>query len=168
MKRAILAFALCAAAVTGVAAQPRKYGVTATPEKGVDFAKFKSYTWMTGQPSADKKIDSLIVAAIDREMAGLGMTKVASSGMPDVVVTYYSQRRTDVDLKAKADSKGAQPEYTVGTLLVALLDPSNRRQRLLGLRMDQPIDAASAADLQSTIDGAVKALFEQYPTRTRK
>src|SRR5690349_21018494 len=125
MKRLVLGFALCFAAVTGAAAQMPKYGVTVKAEKNVDFAKFKTYTWTKGQPSHSKEIDADVIAAVDRELAGLGMTK-AASGTGDVLVTYYSLSRTDVDLKAKPDATGVLPQYSVGTLVVGLLDPPTR------------------------------------------
>jgi hypothetical protein len=141
-----------------------KYGVTVTAEKGVDFSKFTTYTWTTGQPSAVQAIDAQIIAAVDHELAALGMTK-AASGPGDVLTAYYSLTRTDVDLKAKA-KQGSRPEYSVGTLMVALLDPSSR-QRLLRLRVDKPIDT-DPAGLEAAIHSAVADLFAKYPTRTAK
>jgi len=167
MTRFTLSIALC----TGLTAAPAgqlpmpKYGVTVTADKHVDFAKFKTYSWTPGQPSADKQIDARVVAAVDRELGLLGMTK-ATSGPGDVLATYYSLSRTDVNVKAKPDSEGRLPQYSVGTLVVALLDPESR-QRLLRLRVDEPLDI-EPAKLDATIDGAVAALFAKYPTRRHK
>ena len=165
MKRFTVAIGLCAVITTAPAGQMPKYGVTVTADKHVDFAKFKTYAWTGGQPSANKQIDARVVAAVDRELDALGMTK-ATSGPRDVLVTYYSLSRTDVNLKAKPDSEGRLPQYWVGTLVVALLDQGSR-QRLLRLRIDQPIEI-ERAKLDPTIDGAVTALFAEYPTRRRK
>ena len=151
--------------MAGVTAQTPKYGVTVTAEKNVDFAKFRTYSWTAGQPSALKIVDAQVIAAVDRELGALGLTKVAS-GPVDVLATYYSLSRTDVDVKAKPDSKGLQPQYWVGTLVVALLEPGSLR-RLLRLRVDQPIETESAK-LEATINSAVAAMFAQYPTRRRK
>jgi hypothetical protein len=156
---------IVAAAVAGVAAQNPKYGVTVTAEKDVDFARFRTYSWMPGQPSAIKAIDTQIVAAVDRELAALKMTK-AASGPGDVVVSYFSLTRSDVDLKAKPDALGARPGYAVGTLSVVMLDPPSRR-RLLQLRVDQPIDT-QPEQLEATINAAVAEMFAKYPTRPAK
>ena len=165
MKRLIVGIGMCGVLMTGAAGQSPKYGVTVTAEKNVDFAKFKTYSWTTGQPSADKTIDARVIAAVDRELGALGLTK-AADGPGDVLATYYSLSRTDVNLKGKPDSKGSLPQYWVGTLVVALLDPGSR-QRLLQLRTDQPIEI-DPAKLAATIDSAVTALFAEYPTRRRK
>jgi len=161
----ILGIGMCVAvSAAAVSAQMPKYGVTATIDKQVDFAAFKTYSWTKAQPSADKRVDARVIEAIDREMRALGMSK-AASGPGDVMVTYYSLSRHDVDVKAKADANGALPKYWVGTLVVALLAPPSR-ERLLRLRIDKPIEI-EPAKLDVAIDDAVAALFAKYPTRTR-
>ena len=163
--KCLIVSSIVVAAAVAIAAQSPKYGITVTAEKGVDFAKFKTYSWMTGQPSAIKAIDTQIVTAVDRELAGLGMTK-ATSGTGDVMVSYASLTRTDVDLKAKPNAQGARPGYTVGSLLVALLEPPGRRQ-LLQLRVDEPIET-QPEELAATIDRVVADMFAKYPTRQTK
>lgn len=165
MKRFIVCAMLCVVVVAVPVAQTPKYGVKVTAEKNVDFSKFKTYSWTQGQPSAIKEIDTQIMTAVDQQFAMLGLTK-ATSGPGDVLAAYYSLTRTDVDLKAKPDAAGQRPQYAVGTLMVALLDPANRR-RLLQLRTDKPIDAKTD-QLEPTINAAVAEMFAQYPTRRQK
>ena len=165
MKRLIIGIGLSVAVATAVAGQGPKYGVTVNAEKNVDFAKFKTYSWTKGQPSPVKEIDTTITQAVDRELGALGMTK-ATSGTGDALIAYYSLTRTDVDTKAKPDTTGARPQYSVGTLMVALLDPGSRK-RLLRLRIDTPIET-EGTKLNDSINQAVAALFAEYPTRKPK
>jgi hypothetical protein len=154
--------------VIGVAvlcAQTPTYGVTVTVAKGVDPAKFKTYSWIKGGPSPDKTVDAQILAAVDKELPGVGLTK-AASGKPDVLVTYYSLRRTDVNLEAKPDSTGKQPQYPVGSLMVALMDPATRK-RVVQLRTDKPLEL-EPAKLEAGINAAVTEMFAKYPTRQKK
>ncbi len=161
-----IAIALVVVATTAAQdSQKTKYGVIVDAEKNVDFGKFMSYSWTTGRPSFDKTIDARVIAAVDRELTGLGMMK-ASSGSGDVQVSYTSLTRTDVDVKGKANGNGARPQQTVGTLVVALFEPATHR-RLLQLRLDRPIDV-DRSKLDATIDDAVAALFAKYPTRKSK
>jgi hypothetical protein len=147
-------------------AQAPKYGVTVNvDDKKADFASFKTYAWQRGQASFDKAIDTQIVAAVDDELAKLGLTKGTGTAV-DVLVTYASTNRTDVDLKGKPDAAGVRPKYRVGTLVVAFLNPKTRN-RLLRLRVDQPVDAEPEA-LQATIRNVVTQMFEHYPTRQKK
>ena len=141
-----------------VAGQP-KYGVKVIETRPAALAKVKTYVWTVGRPAFDKKTDALIVAAVDRELAARGLTKLPA-GPSDVSVTYASVGRTDVDVKNPAKD-GASREMAVGTLVVDLNDPSSR-QLLFRVRLDTPIDT-DPATLEATINTAVAAMFEKYP-----
>jgi hypothetical protein len=140
-----------------------KYGVTVKVAKAAALSKARTYSWTPSHPSPDKTIDAQIMAAVDRELSALGFTKVAA-GESDVLATYASLRRTDVDLKSKADKSGALREYPVGTLVVDLRDPATR-QPVFRVRIDTPIDA-EPEKLEAAINEAVTAMFEKYPART--
>jgi len=165
MVRWMAAAILLIGSTAGLVLAQTKYGVVVTPEKGVDYAAFKTYTWKRGLPSPVKAIDAGITASVDRELTALGM-KRAESGPADVSVTYASQARTDVDLKGKADAKGLFPELTVGTLIVAFDSPTDAR-RLLRIRADMPVQK-DPAQMDAEINRVVAAMFAEYPTRKKK
>jgi hypothetical protein len=144
-----------------VIGQQPKYGVTVRVSKAEALAKAKTYSWIASQPSHIKTIDAQIVAAVDRELSALGFTK-AESGKGDVLATYASISRTDVDLKSKADKNGARKEFPVGTLVVDLRDPATR-QPVFRVRSDSPIDT-EPDKLEANINAAVAAMFAKYPT----
>ena len=150
--------------VAVLSAQSTKYGVTVVNQKKVDFTKFKSYSWTTGQPAADKTVDERIVAAIDAQFASIGMTKV-EPGPGDVLVGYGAIRRTDVNVQ-KPSATGPQTQSSVGTVYLLVLDPKDRT-RLLQLRLDKPIDANPAA-AGPAIDQAMAELFTKYPVKPKK
>src|SRR4051794_1522541 len=114
MKRYIAGFLVCAALCgAGIAhAQNTKYGVTVTADKNTDFSRFKTYSWTQTRPSSDKTIDAQVMAAVDRELSALGMSKAPVGGKPDVLVSYSSLTRSDVDVSGKAAAGGARPQYT--------------------------------------------------------
>jgi len=150
--------------VAVLSAQSTKYGVTVVNQKKVDFTKFKSYSWTTGQPAADKTVDERFVAAIDAQFASIGMTKV-EPGPGDVLVGYGAIRRTDVNVQ-KPSATGPQTQSSVGTVYLLVLDPKDRT-RLLQLRLDKPIDANPAA-AGPAIDQAMAELFTKYPVKPKK
>jgi hypothetical protein len=158
-----LAVACVVVATLGATASAQKYGVTVKAEKNFDAAAVKTYTWTKGRPSPDSGIDGQIMAAVDKELARVGVTP-APAGKPDVLITYYSVSRTDVDIKAKPDDKGLRPERTVGSLVVAMLDPASRKP-LLQLRIDKPIDRTN---VEQSINTLVPELFTKYPGRESK
>lgn len=143
-----------------VAAQA-KYGVTVKAVKAPELAKAKTYVWTVGRPAFNKDIDALIIAAVDRQLSARGFSKV-TSGPSNVVVTYGSLSRTDVELEGP--NSGA--ELAVGTLIINLTDPATR-QLLFSVRLDRPIDW-NPATYQATVDGAVAAMFEKYPQPSKR
>ena len=146
-----------------VSGQP-KYGVTIRTVNRGALAQAKTYEWTESQPSLDKSVDALIVTAVDRELAARGLAKLVS-GRADIEVTYRSLNRTDVT--ATKDRKdGAFREFAVGTLVVDLTDSTNR-QLLFGVRMDTPIER-NPATIETTINDAVKAMFEKYPAPPKR
>jgi Domain of unknown function (DUF4136) len=167
MKHSTLAsFILIVLAGGFVAAQTPKYGVTTTADKNADFTKLKTYTWEHGWQSPDKQIHEMIVSAIDRELAAAGLQEKAS-GPADVLVTYASLRRIDVDLKSKpTDGEAGRRQYEVGSLVVLMLDPASRKE-LYRARVDQPIDM-DREKIQSIVDTAVTEMFAKYPTKAGK
>src|SRR5262245_898510 len=157
------AFVTCAFA-SPASAQKTSYGVTADVANAPALLKAATYAFTPGQPSYDKSVDQAIISAIDREMQARGVKKV-SSGPSDVVVTYLSVRRTDVDLKSKPSAKdGTLREYAVGTLVVSISDPADRQKKFFNGRIDKPLDL-DPATFEATINAAVAAIFEKYPRK---
>ena len=87
------------------AGQQPTYAVTAPVAKAAALATAKTYAWTPSQPSPDKTIDAQIMAAVDRELSALGLTKM-TAGKSDLLATYASVRRTDVDLKSEGAKTG--------------------------------------------------------------
>jgi Domain of unknown function (DUF4136) len=151
-------------AVPGVSAQYTTYGVTVDVANAPALLKAVTYSFVAGQPVYDRRADNLIINAIDREMIARGVTKVAS-GPSDIVVTYLSVRRTDVDLKSKPSSAdGTLPEYPVGTLVVVATHPVDRQKKLFSGRIDTPLDL-DPATFETTINAAISAIFAKYPRK---
>ena len=107
-----------------------KYGASVKASKPAELAKAKTYRWTVSQPSFNKDADKQIIAAVDRELQARGLTK-SSAGPADLVVTYASISRTDVDLKSKG-KEGELKEFSVGTLVVDVRDGANKTVALPG------------------------------------
>ncbi len=161
----VLSCLVLGASHLAVAGQQTKYGVTVKTVEPAALAKARTYVWTPSRPTFDKDTDRLIVAAVDRELAARGFTKLAS-GPSDVVVMYDALGRTDLDVKAKTSTDGTLPEISVGTLVVELSNPANK-QVLFNVRMDTPIER-NRATIGATIDAAVKAMFEKYPSPSKR
>ena len=109
-------------------------------------------------------VDKLIIAAVDRELLSLGLTK-ATQGPGDVIVNQQALRRSDVDTKSAPNASGTRDQISVGSLTLRLLD-AKTRSRLLELRLDKPIDT-TPGQAETVINQAVTELFTKYPTRAK-
>ena len=149
-----------------LSAQSTKYGVTVDVVNAAALSKVRTYSFVPSQPAFDKVVDQHIITALDRELTARAITKLAT-GTPDVLVTYSSVRRTDVDLKSKpSGQEGTRREYAVGTLVVSILDPVDRQKKLFNVRVDKPLDL-DPATFEATINAVVAAIFEKYPQKGR-
>ena len=158
----LLILAFLSMGPTDAFAQATKYGVTVDVSNAPALLKASTYAFVPGQPAYDKALDALIISAIDREMTARGMKKV-SAGPSDVVVTYLSVRRTDVDLKSKPKD-GNLREYPVGTLVVSVTDPVDRQKALFTARSDSPLDL-NPSTYEATVKTVTAAIFEKYPRK---
>jgi hypothetical protein len=158
----ILTSVLLSAGYVAATAQKTKHHVRVTEVESDALAKVRTYTWTVSHPSFDKAVDKQIIAAIDRELTTLGLTKLAT-GPGDAVVTYASLLRTDADLKSKASATGALRSYPVGTLVVQVRDSANG-QILFNAKVNWPIDT-EPAKLEAAINAATTAIFKKYPAR---
>ena len=144
-------------------AQRTTYGVTVEVRNVAALSKVTTYAYLPGQPSFDKTLDQQIVSAMERELRTVGLTKAAQGSAADVNVSYFSQRRTDVDLKSKPDAAGALRQYPVGTLLVSIQEAATKT-RIFSARVVEPIEL-DPAKLEVTVNAAVGAIFERYPRK---
>jgi hypothetical protein len=162
-RRIVLALALALVALP-IAAQP-KYGVTVTADKGTDFKTIKTYVWQSGWDANDRKVHTMIVGAIDKELKALGLER-KSSAPADVVVKYAALRRIDVQVSTNVGADVPRKQLDVGSLVVLMLQPGTSKE-LLRARVDQPIEV-DLDKVEATINHAVGQIFAQYPTRAKK
>ena len=153
---------LCLAPVDALT-QRTTYGVTVEVRNEAALSKVTTYAYVPGQPSFDKTLDQHIVSALERQLRDLGLTKAPAGGRADVNVSYFSQRRTDVDLKSKPGADGTLREYPVGTLLVSIQDAA-AKTRIFSARVVEPLDL-DPAKFEATANAAVAAIFERYPRK---
>ena len=154
----MVALALFGAGSLVMVGAQTKYGVTVQAANQEKLAKVTSYLWTGG--SLGRQVDTMIIAAVDRELAARGLTKVAS-GRSDVVVSYTALGRSEVDAKAAPTKDGPARETGIGTLVVDMRD-AGTRQSVFRARMETPIER-DPATIEAAIDAAVAAIFEKYP-----
>ena len=148
------------------AQQPAPGKVDSTFDKKTDFSAIHTYRWTSGTHALVPEAHTMIVAAVDKEVAGLGLKPVASGG--DVTVAYYTMRITNVDLKAldKMDDKSAAgPEQ--GARQAGRRDANNQREQVWSALSREYLDN-DRSKLEATIATVTSRLFATYPGRAKK
>jgi hypothetical protein len=162
--KSLFAMLMLSLAFEGAGAMtPPDNRVKVTVDKHTDFSALHTYAWTRGFASLDPDLDAFIVAAIDRELASTGLIREESEPA-DVVVSYGTVRRSDIDVSAKRDrNSGVYPEYSTGTFVVLIREASSRRE-LLRARAEVPLDV-DITPLEAQIDSIITRIFAHYPTR---
>ena len=150
--------------------RPAPGKVNSTYDKTANFTALKTYGIVAGQPAFDPAVHKTIVAAIEAEMASLGLKKV-DGATGDVTVRYLAVRSTSVDLEKveqieKQGGNEAGADYTVGRLVIVMDDAKSKRRLWAADGMERLNPAA--ADRDQTVKTVVTRLFETYPTRKPK
>ena len=151
-------FALGVAGAPGAAETP-DYGVSVKVVKKNELARIKTYSWGASHAAIDRAVDARIVEAIERELTGLGLTKV-TQGSGDALVAYHTVVRRDVDTK-KQTAPDEVPGYLVGVIGIEVRAASTK-DVVFHVRIDKPLDV-ERSQLGPVVDAAVKAMFERYP-----
>lgn len=74
-------------------------------EPGVDFTKFKTYSWVAGRAASNPQIHKLVVAEIDRQLQGKGLQRLEANG--DFSVVYYTSLDENINTSAVAYMKSS-------------------------------------------------------------
>ncbi len=150
---------------------PQTFGeVESRFDDKADFSAYRTYAWGKGHEAYDPAAHKTIVAAIDGQMAAVGLKK-AETGAADVSVTYDTVRSSDVDLKVfeklyKEGRDTATATKTSGRLAVVLINPKSGATVWTALTRRRLSD--DPAKWSDDLRLAVASLFETYPGRKSK
>ena len=171
-------------ALTGCASGPT---IRSNADPGVDFARFQTFNFM--QPlSTDREgyqsfISRDLMAAAERELVGLGLTRTETS--PDLLVNFSAnldQRlRVTQTPQSSRGSFGSHRrgfyntwpsyrtevrQYTKGTLVVDVVDASRMQLVWEGVAAHR-ITQSRADNIAPVIDQAMREMFAEFPARRK-
>jgi len=149
---------------------PALAGMRVERDPEADFSAFRTYSWQEGAPAPNPEVQKAIVAAIDEELAGKGLGKVADGDGDLVVKTYVAglmSGGTWGDYNNLPNSyfgilRVSAREFRDGALMIELYDASTDEVVWAAL-------AGGAADgsVQKVKNKArkfVKKMFAEYPS----
>ncbi len=171
MNRSFLTAALAIACTLSVASLAAAQTVNVDYDRDVDFAKFKTYAWVQGQPAPNPLVDKRIRNAVDAQLQAKGWVRNPSA--PDAVVVYYAA----VDAQRELEGTGGGPRWTnfgtlrvdlilTGQLVVDVYDVSTQELVWRGSASDTVTD--STEKNEKRMNEAVAKLFKQFPPHAQR
>lgn len=177
MKRVRFLFAIALFALPGaVQAQQIKVHY----DHGIDFTRFKTYSWLEGEPSNNPVAHQQIVLAIDRQLLSKGLKRVEENG--DLNVAYYASLGGNVnarmveymqglDLSRWEGGVGETVKPTVGAMPMArvvldLVDASAKKLVWRGTARDA--FTPNQAHAQKRITSDIAKLLKNFPPHPSK
>lgn len=143
-------------------------------DRDADFSMYRTYSWLPhGKPQRGMMRSELvrkhIVAAVDRELAAAGLTRV-SRERADLLVTYYVGARNRVDVTHYGYRYGPWGRYGPGGISVRrykegslVLDLVDRESRQLVWRGWASSVLRGRENLAEDINRSVRELMKRYP-----
>jgi hypothetical protein len=154
-------------------------------DTSVDFSRYKTFSWMEvpdadPQNAAEARLTSSLEArrvrsGIARELTAKGYQKLDEGG--DLLVVFYLGADQYTEFKQSAYTLGdvwagsrvgggvTGTDVTQGTLIIDLVDSSQRELVWRGTAENAHRDDTSQEKLNETLDKAIKKLFEKYPPK---
>ena len=183
MKKKTAASALIALLLTPALVMAQK--VSYDFDKTATFAAFKTYALKDGTPVGQALIDERIVAALDKELALKGLTKVEAD--PDVFVVYHVafDKQQDISSYSSGYGGGYGPygwgwgggmsttttqvrDILMGTLVIDLADARKGQIAWRGMGVKEVQTQANPEKRDKSINEAVKKILKNYPPKVKK
>lgn len=151
--------------------------VTYTFDKAAEFAKYKTYKWVSiqGAQQLDELTHDQLLGALDMGLAKKGLTK-SQADSADLYIGYQVAGHKDKPLKdpnvgIAYGSGGSGSAATTGTatlvhsgqLVLDIYDSSNQHLVWRGIASNFVDEAAGPAKKQKQMDKAAEKLLRNYP-----
>jgi hypothetical protein len=148
--------------------------VTYDFDRAVDFAKFKTYSWVGGANLADELNHQRVVRAVDAQLVSKGLARVDAGTKADLHVRYHAN--FDKNLRINAYSSGWGPgrfamrsgtatteEIVTGTLVIDVIDATSGTIIWRGMANGDVDPTAKPAERDKKITKAATKVFKNYP-----
>ena len=155
--------------------------VTTDFDKSVEFSKFKTFAWKTGNPPKDFLIEKRLVADIEQQMEAKGFTKVDKD--PDLLVVIHTTVEEDKEINADTFGYGGfgwggwgawggstmvnVQNVPYGTLMVDMVHGSSNDLVWRGVANNIYV-SNKAEKVDKKLEKAVEKMFHHFPPEPKE
>lgn len=176
MKTAKIARGLTAAWITVLLTLPASASVGIQYDEQVDFSRYRTYAWAEGAVAPNKRMQTQLQGAIERELNAQGLNKV--DGTADLYILTHTATGIDpvVDVNELGYSgfywrewMGEYPPTTrtsylpVGTVMVEIFDKRSKERVWLGFAVEY--FRGKPQKIDRLLDKVAKKMFRHFPAR---
>lgn len=167
---------MTAAALIVSAGQASAQQVSYDYDMDAPFSTYRTYAWVKGHEIDDPINHKRILAAIDSQLTVKGLRQVAVTDNPDVLVAYHASFNKNIQVTgsgwggyrfANRSVSARAEEIVVGTLVVDIVQASNRMIVWRGTATRELDPKANAEKREKNINKAAEKLFKAYPPTTK-
>jgi Domain of unknown function (DUF4136) len=158
------------------------FQVSSDYDPKANFAAYRTYSWLPRieQPDSDPRLQSSLLHsrirdAVDAQLTSKGLRQDPTAN-PDLLVAYHVALQGKLEISTVpsypygpsvwgATQKTYTRQYDEGTLIVDLIDASNRQLVWRGSAQAEVKPDTSPQERQKRINEAVQQILERYPPR---
>jgi len=149
--------------------------VTYDFDRAANFARYHSYAWVRGTELADELNHKRIVNAVDTQLAGKGLSRVAANGEPDLLVAYHAAFDSNLQITGMSagpyrfggGSARVEPIVT-GALAVELIDARTGSIVWRGIATKELDPDVTPEKREKNIARGTEKLFKNYPPKQKQ
>ena len=169
-------FLFCVTFLALIASSALGQDVNVRYDHDTDFAKFKTYKWVTlknGAAPIDSLTDEQIKAALDAALAQKGLSKIDGDSSADLFIGYQTTEKVEEKIPGFDPDTGLRTGLGGGTnststiykgeLVVNLYVVANRKLIWMGVANKALDPKADAKKRQNNLNKAVQKLIKHYP-----
>jgi hypothetical protein len=170
---------LTAVALMATVGTASAQNVTYDYDKEAHFGEYQTYAWVAGHNLDDAFNHKRVVSAVDSQLALKGMKRVEAGESPDVLVAYHANFHRNLQVTgfssgwggyrfASRSATARAEEILIGTLVVDVVQASNRTIVWRGTIAKEVDAKASPEKREKNINKAAEKLFKAYPPKGQR
>jgi Domain of unknown function (DUF4136) len=149
-------------------------------DPNIDYAGFKTFSWLPRDPAADAlqgtavaaEASQMIESELEKGLEAKGFQKL-TTGKPDFFLNYHAYVQQKIEPRVVAVTCGSricgtqidQDQIREGTLILDIIQPDSKEVVWRGTAVAQSVDVVDSSQRKEIIETAVRQLLNVFPPK---